>query len=136
MGHWVPRASAPALRRAFPSVGTLDRKALDEVKRAASVRNLHDGVRYLACPFCGERMDRRQFALGSGIVIDRCLSDGVWFDGGELELARAYFAAGGPHEEVARKRRESKDGGAPIPTNPAGGVVPSPMVELLLWLMN
>jgi len=107
-GYWIPRASAGALRAAFPHVGELDRTRLAEIRRAAAERNLHDGVRYLRCPICDTRMDRRQFAAGSGIVIDRCLGHGVWFDGGELELAAEYFRVGGPddaaHREPAEKR--------------------------------
>lgn len=97
-GHFVPRSQAHALRATFPAVGPLDRGALAKVREAAALRNLTDGVRYLACPVCAERMDRRPFALGSGLVVDRCLPHGVWFDGGELELAATYFAVGGPRD--------------------------------------
>jgi len=51
-------------------------------------------VRYLACPRCGELMNRTQVVEGAGIVVDMCLVDGVWFDGEELaHVKRVLFSA-------------------------------------------
>lgn len=132
LGSFVSRAEAPALRESFPEVGGLDRRRLAEVRRAAAARNLGDGIRYLACPACGERMERRQFALGSGLVVDRCVAHGVWFDGGELELAAAYFAAGGPLDASQRRGAPQTEPGAPLD---ASDPALRPIVDLLLWLM-
>lgn len=43
------------------------------------------------CPVCAEPMDR-MVALEKveGISLDTCFHHGVWFDGGELEAARAH----------------------------------------------
>ncbi|MFN0207163.1 MAG: zf-TFIIB domain-containing protein [Planctomycetota bacterium] len=130
-GTWVPRGEAEALRDSFPGIGPFQKQQLDRLREAAAKRNLSDGVRYLACPECNNLMDRRQFALGSGIVVDRCLKHGVWFDGGEIELAAAYFAAGGPRKARLRElQRELK-------RSPAEGVPDalSPLAELLLWML-
>ena len=40
--------------------------------------------RYLPCPVCKSLMNRVNFAHHSGIVIDLCGKDGVWFDRDEL----------------------------------------------------
>ncbi len=130
-GNWVPVGSAGDLRRSLPSVGSLDRASLERVREAAADRNAVDGVRYLACPTCAERMYRRQFALGSGIVVDRCALHGVWFDGGELELAAAYFAAGGPHDAERRKT----DHAPRAPSLPPSPDAARALAQLLLWLV-
>jgi Zn-finger nucleic acid-binding protein len=137
-GTWVPRGQASALQASFPKVGPLDREGLARVREAASLRNLTDGVRYLACPICQERMDRRQFSLGSAIIIARGLPHGVWFDGGEIELAATYFAVGGPHDHAARQGRSVRGGKRGAPLTPAEEAPPDPamraLIELLTWL--
>jgi hypothetical protein len=47
-------------------------------------------------------MERRVFAHGSGVVVDRCRRHGVWFDGGEIALASAFFRHGGPNDPARR----------------------------------
>lgn len=46
----------------------------------------------VACPKCGETMERRRYGLGSQTVIDACpQGHGLWLDGGELaDLKRFY----------------------------------------------
>lgn len=68
-------------------------------------------VHYLTCPFCAKSMNRKAFGKISGVVVDVCKQDGVWFDAGELAAVLAFVARGGLEE--ARKReldeiRESK----------------------------
>ena len=58
-------------------------------------------VRYLACPVCKKSMNRRQFGRISGVVVDVCKQDGVWFDPGELSTVLAFISRGGLEE--ARK---------------------------------
>lgn len=52
-------------------------------------------VRYLACPECGERMNRKNFGRRSGIILDWCRGHGYWFDPFELERAFAFVRRGG-----------------------------------------
>ena len=68
-------------------------------------------VHYLTCPVCKKSMNRRAFGRISGVVVDVCKQDGVWFDPGELSAVLAFISRGGLEE--ARKRdlddlRESK----------------------------
>ncbi len=43
------------------------------------------------CPSCAEPMDRMVvLEQAEGIALDTCFAHGVWFDGGELEAARAH----------------------------------------------
>jgi Zn-finger nucleic acid-binding protein len=41
-------------------------------------------VRYIACPECGQYMNRVNFGYRSGVVMDHCRKHGVWLDNGEL----------------------------------------------------
>ena len=50
---------------------------------------------YRFCPQCGRQMSRRNYKKISGVVIDRCLADGVWFDAGEFEQVLLFLKAGG-----------------------------------------
>ncbi len=45
----------------------------------------------MACPTCGNEMDRARFAATSNVVIDACrLLHGVWLDTGEIAKVLAY----------------------------------------------
>jgi Zn-finger nucleic acid-binding protein len=45
----------------------------------------------LICPKCGTAMNPVNYAISSGVIIDRCPNDcGVWFDNHELEKVQAY----------------------------------------------
>ncbi|WP_437893042.1 zf-TFIIB domain-containing protein [Sorangium sp. So ce124] len=72
-------------------------------------------VRYVRCPACGQRMNRKNFAGKSGIIVDICREHGTWFDRGELPQLLAFAASGGTArarqqqiEEEARSRREAE----------------------------
>ena len=45
----------------------------------------------MRCPCCGDLMNRRQLIASSQIVVDMCISDGVWFDAGEIRHASEYI---------------------------------------------
>ncbi len=55
---------------------------------------LSDPVRYRKCPACGDVMARRNFLETSGVIIDVCTLDGVWFDRGELSTLFAFVESG------------------------------------------
>lgn len=52
-------------------------------------------VRYIPCPVCGNMMNRKNFAGSSGVIVDVCKSDGIWFDRGELPRVLAFAESGG-----------------------------------------
>ena len=60
---------------------------------------------YVRCPTCSEMMNRRQFADGSGIVLDVCRLHGTWLDAGELRAVVEFVEKGGYEEE---RRRETQ----------------------------
>ena len=63
---------------------------------------LESPVRYLRCPSCSDVMTRKNFGQTSGIIVDVCVKDGVWFDSGELPRVLAFVEAGGL--ELAKRR--------------------------------
>ncbi len=69
-------------------------------------------VRYVACPVCGDMMNRRNFGKTSGVIVDVCTRDGTWFEAGELPRVLAFVEAGG----LADARRKQLGIARPINT--------------------
>lgn len=90
-GLWVARA-------AFEKVAA-DRGERGEVMGAlpgpgsAPVRQ--EAIRYRPCPCCGKFMNRQNYARISGVVLDICKEDGLWFDRDELRQVLAFIEGGG-----------------------------------------
>ncbi|QPK63813.1 zf-TFIIB domain-containing protein [Methylomonas sp. LL1] len=77
-------------------------------------------VKYLKCPVCGTLMNRVVFGHRSGVVIDQCISHGVWLDGGEISHLLEWKKAGGQildrkkQAERRQKQRRPADSRAEI----------------------
>lgn len=69
-------------------------------------------VRYRPCPICSRLMNRYNYARISGVIIDGCKNDGLWFDKDELRQVLEFIQSGGldkSHErEVARLDEEQR----------------------------
>jgi Zn-finger nucleic acid-binding protein len=61
-----------------------------------------DAVHYVPCPVCARLMNRVNFAHASGVILDICKRDGVWFDRDELHRIVDFIRAGGL--EASRER--------------------------------
>jgi Zn-finger nucleic acid-binding protein len=75
-------------------------------------RSMHppERVIYRPCPVCRKLMVRRAFAGSSGIVLDVCGADGLWFDAEELAATLAWIRGGGlsrAEERLAAERKEA-----------------------------
>ncbi|HEX9485388.1 MAG TPA: zf-TFIIB domain-containing protein [Gemmatimonadaceae bacterium] len=68
-----------------------------------------DIVQYLPCPQCTGLMNRTNFGKSSGVVIDVCKRDGVWFDRGELQRVIGFVDAGGLTAQRERDREQLAD---------------------------
>jgi Zn-finger nucleic acid-binding protein len=79
-------------------------------------------VRYLPCPVCGDLMNRKNFALTSGVILDWCRRHGFWFDGGELEAVLRFVDEGGlaraEVREHERRLRQLETAGRKTPGIP------------------
>lgn len=62
---------------------------------SASEPAQEEQVRYLTCPTCGQRMNRKNFAACSGVIIDWCKGHGWWFDANELAKVIGFVREGG-----------------------------------------
>ena len=64
------------------------------------------GSRYRNCPVCGKLMHRRNYGRRSGVIIDVCKNDGIWFDADELPRILDWIRSGGLAE--ADRQREAE----------------------------
>ena len=67
-----------------------------------------DSIHYVPCPVCAKLMNRMNFAHGSGVILDICKADGVWFDREELRRIVEFIRAGGLETSRERDRKESE----------------------------
>lgn len=106
-GMWLDRAEFHRATRKKNVYRSHEKKG--EYFRGA----LRDPVIYVPCVRCGQRMNRKNFARVSGVIIDECRSHGVWLDSGELEKIRHFIADGGLERsrdrEIAEVRTELKE---------------------------
>jgi len=66
-------------------------------------------VLYLPCPKCGDLMNRLNFAHRSGVIIDICKKDGIWFDRDGLRHIIEFIRAGGMERSHLIEREELAD---------------------------
>ncbi len=66
-------------------------------------------VRYLRCPRCTAQMNRKIFGLSSGVVVDVCKEDGIWFDAGELGVVLEFIESGGLERARAREVKQREE---------------------------
>ena len=67
------------------------------------------GRMYRACPSCGTLMLRQNFGRKSGIIVDWCSSDGMWFDRDELNGIVRWIRAGGEEKTRAARTEELRE---------------------------
>lgn len=99
------------LKASVKNVFHINRKKLDEINAAMGQRNRP--VAYVKCPVCEKIMNRLNFGIRSGVVVDRCTAHGVWLNGGELRHLFEWMKAGGElldqeHKTAEKKRREKQ----------------------------
>ncbi len=66
-------------------------------------------VHYLRCPVCRQIMNRKNFAGSSGVIIDICKTDGIWFDAGDLEGIMTFISRGGMVQARSKQLEAMKD---------------------------
>lgn len=105
-----PRCAGLFLRKgAFDEVArSADARAVARLMEPGAVKPVPGTGRfhYRSCPVCRKLMNRTNFAVGSGVVIDVCKTDGVWFDAGELTSIVDFVERGGYAK--AREREKEK----------------------------
>ncbi len=54
-------------------------------------------IKYIKCPVCKVLMNRVNFGLYSGVVVDRCSRHGIWLDSGKIRHLIEWKTVGGAH---------------------------------------
>lgn len=101
-GAWLERASFEALARDQELRASL----LGDLPAPERVPHASLEVHYRSCPDCGRMMNRINYARISGVVLDVCKDDGVWFDPDELRRVVAFIQAGGLERSRDRRIQE------------------------------
>lgn len=79
------------------------RSALVGYLPAAAPSRPSESIRYRPCPACQRFMNRMNYGRISGVIVDVCKEDGIWFDSDELRRVLDFIQAGGL--EKARERQ-------------------------------
>ena len=66
------------------------------------------GPLYRYCIRCSKMMARKQYAPGSGIIIDFCREHGIWFDSEELHHVLDWISKGGRPTDPVPKASEQQ----------------------------
>jgi Zn-finger nucleic acid-binding protein len=76
---------------------------------AATATAAPPGRLYIACPDCGQIMNRVNFARHSGVILDVCRGHGTWFDATELPRVVDFVMKGGVEESQRREVDELRE---------------------------
>jgi Zn-finger nucleic acid-binding protein len=124
-----PNELEALLEATISNVFTINRSQLDNIN---TVSKNDYGVSYIKCPVCSNIMNRVNFGVKSGVIIDRCREHGVWLDGGELKHLFEWMKAGGnllqQEREIEQKRIElrelERENRQKLTQSTSGGVYP------------
>jgi Zn-finger nucleic acid-binding protein len=78
-------------------------------RTAARREQRSKSVAYRPCPACRKLMARRNFGASSGVVVDVCGADGLWFDAAELDAVLAWIRGGGLERAAGRAAEERRE---------------------------
>jgi len=104
-GLWIGVEAFKELRkRAAQQAVSLDGATFGQPKPNRLKR--HTGPMYRQCVDCRRLMTRRQYATGSGVIIDVCKDHGIWFDADELHQVLTWISEGGNAETPIRTKHK------------------------------
>ncbi len=92
-GSWLDEGELQAIKTAREK--TFTRSEIDAIQGVTQkvVVGKESLTPELSCPKCGGQMARYNYAGASGVVLDKCAKDGIWFDKGELEAVQILVEA-------------------------------------------
>ena len=113
-GLWLERGDLSGTPR---PLGPRSRPLDEAVFAQARPRQRADqtGPLYRPCVECGKLMSRRQYAPGSGVIIDLCKDHGLWFDAAELHQVLTWIAEGGQSDDPIEAFERSNPRKPPCP---------------------
>lgn len=95
------------LEATVKNVFEIDRAGLEAINEQRKVNQYP--ISYIKCPVCSQLMNRVNFGVKSGVVVDRCKQHGVWLDGGELRQLFEWMKLGGQLLEQERQQQLRKE---------------------------
>lgn len=101
-----PNELETLLQATVTNVFTIDRHRLNSIN---TTKSSDYGISYLKCPVCGKIMNRVNFGIKSGVIVDRCKEHGVWLDGGELRHLFEWMKAGGKLLQQERDEEQRRN---------------------------
>lgn len=101
-----PNELETLLQATVANVFTIDRRRLNSIN---TTKSSDYGVSYLKCPVCSKIMNRVNFGIKSGVIVDRCKEHGVWLDGGELRHLFEWMKAGGKLLQQERDEEQRRN---------------------------
>lgn len=89
-----------------------------EFERIAADFGHRREIVYRPCPVCAERMSPYMFGGGSGVIVDRCGTHGLWLEAGGLRRLMEWWRAGGKliYEQHQAKKAQLLYGKTDQPT--------------------
>ena len=100
-GVWVDHIEERSLLDMTPQGFTIDE--LKQLRKIYEAVSTVDDSGYVPCPICEQLMQRRNWGGYSGVIVDRCLTHGTWYDAGELEKIQNYIDLGGIEYEKYKR---------------------------------
>jgi Zn-finger nucleic acid-binding protein len=113
-----PNEVETLLEKSATAVFQVDRTRLDEIVKGRGGTSAP--ARYYPCPVCRTVMNRVNFGVRSGVVVDQCPKHGMWLESGELRRLLEWRKAGGQildrqrkverlEEELRAERRRARE---------------------------
>lgn len=94
------------LEKSVSNVFEVDYKKLNVINK--EMRRSDYPTMYIKCPVCSEMMNRINFGLKSGVIVDRCKAHGIWLDSAELRHLLEWKKSGGAILDKERKEEIQK----------------------------
>ena len=105
-GLWISHSAFKKIRKRAMTEAAHMTDLIESPPKPAELRP-HTGKFRRPCAQCGTIMNRKQYARGSGVIIDICRHHGIWFDAKELHQIMDWIARGG--HAVPRKPGERQE---------------------------
>mgnify|MGYP001806155632 CR=1 FL=1 len=95
------------LEATVSNVSGIDRSGLEAINEKREPNQYP--ISYIKCPVCSQLMNRVNFGVKSGVIVDRCKAHGVWLDAGELRQLFEWMKLGGQLLEQERQEQKQKE---------------------------
>ncbi len=100
-GQFVEHALLRSLLEQYETTGVA---FPDAPYHKPATKSALERVHYRPCVVCQQMMNRKNFGMLSGVIVDVCATHGTWFDAGELPQVLEFVKSGGLVRERLREQ--------------------------------